>query len=142
MFFVFFFQAEDGIRDLYVTGVQTCALPICPEGKRTPEDTARVALETLVEGYLQTGSAEDCRRAIAINVEGAALPLGVDSTRALRRRAATLAEEKLGDRALAIDIRRVLADEQPGEPETIEALAKLYAADDRLVDLSELRRRQ
>src|SRR5690349_23754058 len=26
--FIFFFQAEDGIRDLYVTGVQTCALPI------------------------------------------------------------------------------------------------------------------
>src|SRR6266699_5049199 len=29
-FFVFFvFQAEDGIRDADVTGVQTCALPIC-----------------------------------------------------------------------------------------------------------------
>src|SRR5256886_13305705 len=27
-FGVFFFQAEDGIRDLTVTGVQTCALPI------------------------------------------------------------------------------------------------------------------
>src|SRR5690606_40767800 len=27
--FVFFFQAEDGIRDFHVTGVQTCALPIC-----------------------------------------------------------------------------------------------------------------
>src|SRR2546425_13366817 len=27
----FFFQAEDGIRDKLVTGVQTCALPICPE---------------------------------------------------------------------------------------------------------------
>src|SRR5205085_6867745 len=26
----FFFQAEDGIRDLTVTGVQTCALPIYP----------------------------------------------------------------------------------------------------------------
>src|SRR2546428_12982899 len=26
--FLFFFQAEDGIRDLIVTGVQTCALPI------------------------------------------------------------------------------------------------------------------
>src|SRR5690606_40179233 len=25
---VFFFQAEDGIRDFHVTGVQTCALPI------------------------------------------------------------------------------------------------------------------
>src|SRR3989475_5866470 len=29
MFCFFFFQAEDGIRDLTVTGVQTCALPIC-----------------------------------------------------------------------------------------------------------------
>src|SRR2546430_9390271 len=31
-FVFFFFQAEDGIRDLTVTGVQTCALPIssCP----------------------------------------------------------------------------------------------------------------
>src|SRR5208282_5332673 len=29
--FFFFFQAEDGIRDATVTGVQTCALPICPE---------------------------------------------------------------------------------------------------------------
>src|SRR3712207_8357469 len=28
VFFVFFFQAEDGIRDIGVTGVQTCALPI------------------------------------------------------------------------------------------------------------------
>src|SRR5690606_36645861 len=27
----FFFQAEDGIRDFHVTGVQTCALPICDE---------------------------------------------------------------------------------------------------------------
>src|SRR5690349_24669537 len=30
MVIFFFFQAEDGIRDLYVTGVQTCALPIWP----------------------------------------------------------------------------------------------------------------
>src|SRR6266446_7570561 len=28
--YAFFFQAEDGIRDYKVTGVQTCALPICP----------------------------------------------------------------------------------------------------------------
>src|SRR5207253_7798907 len=34
--FFFFFQAEDGIRDGHVTGVQTCALPIWPrqEGRR------------------------------------------------------------------------------------------------------------
>ena len=34
-FFVLFFQAEDGIRDSPVTGVQTCALPILPD-LRTP----------------------------------------------------------------------------------------------------------
>src|SRR5439155_3069327 len=28
---LFFFQAEDGIRDGHVTGVQTCALPICAD---------------------------------------------------------------------------------------------------------------
>src|SRR5690349_24764234 len=31
----FFFQAEDGIRALYVTGVQTCALPICTRAAGT-----------------------------------------------------------------------------------------------------------
>src|SRR5256885_3022481 len=43
--FVFFFQAEDGIRDYKVTGVQTCALPIFRAGIKfhdgspvTPED--------------------------------------------------------------------------------------------------------
>src|SRR5256714_3365201 len=37
--YIFFFQAEDGIRDKLVTGVQTCALPISfdvtPEGIKT-----------------------------------------------------------------------------------------------------------
>src|SRR5256885_3893388 len=32
LFFFFFFQAEDGIRDYKVTGVQTCALPIFTGG--------------------------------------------------------------------------------------------------------------
>src|SRR5690606_39313172 len=31
----FFFQAEDGIRDFHVTGVQTCALPISEPYERT-----------------------------------------------------------------------------------------------------------
>src|SRR5207253_6052816 len=33
LFFFFFFQAEDGIRDGHVTGVQTCALPISLAGQ-------------------------------------------------------------------------------------------------------------
>src|SRR5690606_40406969 len=33
---VLFFQAEDGIRDFHVTGVQTCALPISPRPAGQP----------------------------------------------------------------------------------------------------------
>src|SRR5207253_7387812 len=40
-FFFFFFQAEDGIRDGHVTGVQTCALPISAKFK--PGNHATVA---------------------------------------------------------------------------------------------------
>src|SRR5436305_10317255 len=42
---VFFFQAEDGIRDADVTGVQTCALPICC-GSRSSQ---KAALHELVK---------------------------------------------------------------------------------------------
>src|SRR5207253_8258592 len=43
---VFFFQAEDGIRDGHVTGVQTCALPISPARAVLPRAraTRRTAL--------------------------------------------------------------------------------------------------
>src|SRR5256885_9489981 len=43
-FLFFFFQAEDGIRDYKVTGVQTCALPICSNpGGATLSGTLLVA---------------------------------------------------------------------------------------------------
>src|SRR2546425_12417626 len=37
----FFFQAEDGIRDKLVTGVQTCALPISPSRRRGRDASRR-----------------------------------------------------------------------------------------------------
>ena len=45
--FYFFFQAEDGIRDSPVTGVQTCALPISRRLKREEN------IELLIVDYLQ-----------------------------------------------------------------------------------------
>src|SRR6266498_279554 len=50
MLFFFFFQAEDGIRDADVTGVQTCALPICRSSLlwRPSSATNRSAPLTLV----------------------------------------------------------------------------------------------
>src|SRR3989442_6050573 len=48
---VFFFQAEDGIRDADVTGVQTCALPISRSSSRLFEPFDRLGLEsTDIEG--------------------------------------------------------------------------------------------
>src|SRR5947209_13208677 len=43
LLFFFFFQAEDGIRDIGVTGVQTCALPIYLPA-RAPKAATCVAL--------------------------------------------------------------------------------------------------
>src|SRR2546421_8369311 len=72
LYLFFFFQAEDGIRDLIVTGVQTCALPICnlevkqpeemPVGEKrakylqeiaeTCQDICRTVEKSLAEGFL------------------------------------------------------------------------------------------
>src|SRR5690625_6891978 len=42
----FFFQAEDGIRDGHVTGVQTCALPILREASKRMPSTRLLASRT------------------------------------------------------------------------------------------------
>src|SRR5260221_10373946 len=56
-FFFFFFQAEDGIRDHCVTGVQTCALPISPRLIGVLENLGSRADEVLIGGKM----AEDVR---------------------------------------------------------------------------------
>src|SRR5262249_58073755 len=64
LFFIFFFQAEDGIRDWSVTGVQTCALPISDTAidiaglladrlLRVTPSKARQILELLPELYAE-----------------------------------------------------------------------------------------
>src|SRR5438132_3684844 len=59
LFFFFFFQAEDGIRDHCVTGVQTCALPISPREPRAgPEQHASLGAE-----------AAECRRVAGLDDE-------------------------------------------------------------------------
>ena len=41
---VFFFQAEDGIRDVAVTGVQTCVLPIYKRERERERERGRVCV--------------------------------------------------------------------------------------------------
>src|SRR3712207_5700549 len=63
---MFFFQAEDGIRDIGVTGVQTCALPISldAQGRR---QAGQLAAVLPVFGPLELFSAERvrCRQTLA-----------------------------------------------------------------------------
>src|SRR5256884_4534782 len=54
----FFFQAEDGIRDVAVTGVQTCALPILV--------LASAALAACVQGEQQSRSADSTARNLTL----------------------------------------------------------------------------
>src|SRR2546428_2143415 len=73
--FFFFFQAEDGIRDLIVTGVQTCALPIWSDLEVVPNGRiARAPLrdrsllphadQAVGSGKQQLGSFQAARRFI------------------------------------------------------------------------------
>src|SRR5690606_40186284 len=64
-----FFQAEDGIRDFHVTGVQTCALPISEFRHANPEETislgvlARPRFEKALQerGSLHVSHAQELR---------------------------------------------------------------------------------
>src|SRR5256885_5042159 len=57
MMIVFFFQAEDGIRDYKVTGVQTCALPIYRRGN----------LGIDADGVIAKTQGRLCRRSIDLD---------------------------------------------------------------------------
>src|SRR2546430_7541586 len=66
---IFFFQAEDGIRDLTVTGVQTCALPIL--ARHVPTEARLVD----ARGARQPGELHE-RHPRRFHAEHAALVLG------------------------------------------------------------------
>src|SRR5437016_102324 len=55
---IFFFQAEDGIRDWSVTGVQTCALPIYALGLWVSDKLAPFSLSEKELGLVEAGLAD------------------------------------------------------------------------------------
>src|SRR6266511_4557252 len=57
--YFFFFQAEDGILDFHVTGVQTCALPILPKAGNV--NLAQPLLETTATTLNVAGSLVDVK---------------------------------------------------------------------------------
>src|SRR5258708_15945817 len=62
----FFFQAEDGIRDDLVTGVQTCALPIWPQRDHRPVDPR---IDDRAEAGLVCDAGDDLREIVSVGVD-------------------------------------------------------------------------
>src|SRR5438034_11829077 len=89
-FFFFFFQAEDGIRDHCVTGVQTCALPICGSRRRAPSRSPRRSTRTSTESgrrmrelKYREAIDEATRQAMAKDERVFVLGVGVDDAKGI-----------------------------------------------------------
>src|SRR5207244_6836727 len=79
-FVLFFFQAEDGIRDDLVTGVQTCALPIFGGGFANGQPVAVVLVATVGPeevgvGVLQVGHPSGHRIVVVVDEATVAVAL-------------------------------------------------------------------
>src|SRR3989475_434158 len=89
----FFFQAEDGIRDLTVTGVQTCALPIClataPARKKvnTPAGGTPSSTTSRVSGASVVVSSVPETRPMAANTTAPISPMAAATAMSLVSRA-------------------------------------------------------
>src|SRR5687768_7286650 len=152
LFLVFFFQAEDGIRDVAVTGVQTCALPIYQAQY----------LETvyLLPGYIL--SAQGDRMAMAHGVEGrfpfldhrvvefaAGLPArfkmkALDEKYILKRAARGLVPRSIADRKKqpyrAPEATSFVGPDRPAPEYVTELLSPSRLASDGLFDPSSVQR--
>src|SRR2546425_7216016 len=71
LFFFFFFQAEDGIRDKLVTGVQTCALPISHHITRTCPGVGVILLTMHTEDHYVLDAIRDGVRGFVIKTQAA-----------------------------------------------------------------------
>src|SRR5437763_6961919 len=83
-FFFFFFQAEDGIRDTSVTGVQTCALPIYARLARL--DVPGLAVIRSIEEALPGMSEEEEAVVLGVNELTTEIKSGVAHVRSEERR--------------------------------------------------------
>src|SRR5690606_39578631 len=100
------FQAEDGIRDFHVTGVQTCALPILPVPERT--DLVRDDAEILGD---ERRLAERARDGVEERIARPRPPAAVARGRGARRHL----PERL-ERAEVVDPEQIEARELAAEP--------------------------
>jgi tetratricopeptide (TPR) repeat protein len=97
------------------------------------------AIESLVQLH---EAGRDPRAALEVLVAGAALGFEPGVRSNMRRRAARVAADELGDHERAIALYLALFDDDPRDSEAVERLEAIYTALGRTRDLLEMRRRQ
>src|SRR5256885_5778608 len=134
--FFFFFQAEDGIRDYKVTGVQTCALPICLAAlwkarlrDLRPVSALELGLRDAICGLNMGETAEVLARRFHVTRQEQ------DAYALESHRRAVAARERLRQEIVPVypppRFQPVLDDIGPREDQTLEQLARLKPAFDR-----------
>ena len=104
-----------------------------------PAASAEWAIESLVRLHDEDGDAHGVVEAL---VEGSAMPFPYSTRRDMTRRAARAALERLDDHERAATLYLALFDDDPRDPEAVEQLSAIYARQERVRDLLDLRRRQ
>ena len=113
-------------------------LAVSPDPEDLPR-TAEWAVENLARLHGQDGNA---RAELDVLVDGDALPFAITLRLDMRRRAARVAFDALGDHDRAIALYLSLLDDSPQDAEAIEKLGAMYLAHGRTGELLALRQRQ
>jgi tetratricopeptide (TPR) repeat protein len=100
---------------------------------------AQWAIERLAKLHERDG---DTSAVVAVLMQGDALPFERDVRRGMRRRAARIALDRLGDDERALALYLALFDEDPHDEEAVQRLAAIYGAHGRTRELLSLRERQ
>ena len=95
--FSFFFQAEDGIRDGHVTGVQTCALPIFVQYADGSGIDNKASDDSIIVRDAETGALEQVSPDAVLNIDEPLDPLDEKMTaaEAIRQQTAQEASDKI-----------------------------------------------
>src|SRR2546430_11764253 len=118
----FFLQAEDGIRDLTVTGVQTCALPIFRGGDRSVEAHEQ-AVPRRVRSPARRGDRRPRAGRAILRDDGARLPHRDGRGRPIPVRAESVRPRRRALRDVRKEARHDAHDRPPGDDVLLEVPA-------------------
>src|SRR5258708_28382985 len=108
LYVFFFFQAEDGIRDDLVTGVQTCALPISVDllkrNLRPSQIITKNAIENAIASVAMTGGSTNAVLHLLAIAHEAGIAFDIDDFDRISSRTPLLADLKPGGRFMATDM--------------------------------------